>query len=231
MSFPSDLEIASEASLKPLSEIAAAAGIPEECLEPYGTGAAKISLDAIEKMATARRQSTSSSRPSPPRRSARARPPRPSASVRRSSTSAARPPSPSASPRWARPSASRAGLPAAATARSCRWSCSTFTSPATCTPSPQPTTCARPLLDAHLYHGNECGFDIHNITWRRVSTSMTVRCATSRSASADAWTASPARPASTSRPPQRSWPRWRSARSCTTCEPARPHRARLHQGR
>ena len=24
------------------------------------------------------------------------------------------------------------------------------------------------LLDAHLYHGNEVGFDIHNITWRRV---------------------------------------------------------------
>ena len=32
-------------------DIAAAAGIPDECLEPYGTGAAKITLDAIDKMA------------------------------------------------------------------------------------------------------------------------------------------------------------------------------------
>ena len=24
------------------------------------------------------------------------------------------------------------------------------------------------MLDAHIYHGNEAGFDIHNITWRRV---------------------------------------------------------------
>ncbi|MGZ0218550.1 MAG: formate--tetrahydrofolate ligase, partial [Acidimicrobiales bacterium] len=24
------------------------------------------------------------------------------------------------------------------------------------------------MVDAHLYHGNEAGFDIHNITWRRV---------------------------------------------------------------
>ncbi len=50
MSFPSDLDIASNATLKPLTEIAAASGIPEECIEPYGSGAAKISLDAIEKM-------------------------------------------------------------------------------------------------------------------------------------------------------------------------------------
>ena len=55
-----------------------------------------------------------------------------------------------------------------ATARSFRWSSSTCTSPATCTPSPPLTTCARPQLDAHLYHGNELGLDMHNITWRRV---------------------------------------------------------------
>ena len=51
MSFPSDLEIASQATLQPLSDIAADAGIPAECLEPYGSGAAKITLDAIDKMA------------------------------------------------------------------------------------------------------------------------------------------------------------------------------------
>ena len=50
MSFPSDLDIANQANLKPLGEIAELAGIPGECLEPYGVGAAKISLDAIDKM-------------------------------------------------------------------------------------------------------------------------------------------------------------------------------------
>lgn len=50
MSFPSDLEIASKASLKPLNEIAEGSGIPLEHLEPYGSGAAKIQLEAIEKM-------------------------------------------------------------------------------------------------------------------------------------------------------------------------------------
>ena len=50
MAFPSDLEIARGANLRPLTDIAAEAGIPEDCLEPYGSGAAKIKLDAIERM-------------------------------------------------------------------------------------------------------------------------------------------------------------------------------------
>ena len=55
MPFPTDLAIASQATLKPLTEIAADAGIPAEMLEPYGTGAAKVSLDAVEAMARAGR--------------------------------------------------------------------------------------------------------------------------------------------------------------------------------
>ncbi len=51
MGFPSDLEIASKASLKPLADVAGAAGIPPEHLEPYGSGAAKIGLEAIADMA------------------------------------------------------------------------------------------------------------------------------------------------------------------------------------
>lgn len=50
MSFPSDLDIAAQATLQPLTEIAEGAGIPLEHLEPYGSGAAKIQLEAIEKM-------------------------------------------------------------------------------------------------------------------------------------------------------------------------------------
>ena len=51
MSFPSDLDIAQAAELRPLTEIADNAGIPLENLEPYGVGAAKIQLEAIPKMA------------------------------------------------------------------------------------------------------------------------------------------------------------------------------------
>ena len=50
MTFPSDLEIAQQAKLQPLTDIASAAGIPLDLLEPYGTGAAKIDLRAIDAM-------------------------------------------------------------------------------------------------------------------------------------------------------------------------------------
>lgn len=51
MSFPSDLDIAQQATLRSLTDIANDAGIPADMLEPYGVGSAKISLDAIEAMA------------------------------------------------------------------------------------------------------------------------------------------------------------------------------------
>ena len=49
--FPSDLEIAREARLKPLEEIAASMGIERDLLEPYGDSVAKIKLEAIEELA------------------------------------------------------------------------------------------------------------------------------------------------------------------------------------
>ena len=51
MAIPSDLEIATSARLLPLRDVAAAAGIPEENLELYGAGAAKVQLEAIEALA------------------------------------------------------------------------------------------------------------------------------------------------------------------------------------
>lgn len=51
MPVPDDLQIARAASLQPLGEVAAGMGIGEHLLEPYGRGAAKIRLDAIEEMA------------------------------------------------------------------------------------------------------------------------------------------------------------------------------------
>jgi formate--tetrahydrofolate ligase len=48
--FPSDLEIARQAELKPLPEIADGMGIGEHLLEPYGDSVAKIKLEAIEEL-------------------------------------------------------------------------------------------------------------------------------------------------------------------------------------
>ena len=51
MSFPTDLEIARSAAPKPMPEIAAAMGIGEHLLQPYGSDVAKIRLDAIDELA------------------------------------------------------------------------------------------------------------------------------------------------------------------------------------
>jgi formate--tetrahydrofolate ligase len=51
MPFPSDLEIARNASLKPLDDIAAEMGLSPDMLEPYGDYVKKIKLAAIEELA------------------------------------------------------------------------------------------------------------------------------------------------------------------------------------
>jgi formate--tetrahydrofolate ligase len=51
MRFPTDLEIARTASLKPLDDVAAEMGIGAHLLEPYGEGVAKIRLQATEELA------------------------------------------------------------------------------------------------------------------------------------------------------------------------------------
>ena len=48
--FPSDLEIARQGKLKPLSEIADGMGIGDHLLEPHGDSVAKIKLEAIEEL-------------------------------------------------------------------------------------------------------------------------------------------------------------------------------------
>jgi formate--tetrahydrofolate ligase len=49
--FPSDLDIAKAAPMKPLAEIAEQMGIGEHLLEPYGRNVAKIRLEAIDDLA------------------------------------------------------------------------------------------------------------------------------------------------------------------------------------
>ncbi len=51
MSFPSDLEIAHAATLKPLGDVADEMGIGPHLLEPHGNDVAKIRLEAIEELA------------------------------------------------------------------------------------------------------------------------------------------------------------------------------------
>src|SRR5215471_6403306 len=51
MSFPSDLEIARAAALKPLEDVAAEMGIPLHLLKPYGEEVVKVKLAAIEELA------------------------------------------------------------------------------------------------------------------------------------------------------------------------------------
>ncbi|HJY96370.1 MAG TPA: formate--tetrahydrofolate ligase, partial [Streptosporangiaceae bacterium] len=51
MVFPSDLEIARGAALKPLEDVADAMGIPSRLLEPHGEEVMKIKLEAIAELA------------------------------------------------------------------------------------------------------------------------------------------------------------------------------------
>jgi formate--tetrahydrofolate ligase len=53
MAFPTDLEIARSASLKPLDDIASGIGLGSHLLEPYGEQVVKIKLAAIDELADA----------------------------------------------------------------------------------------------------------------------------------------------------------------------------------
>ncbi len=49
---PSSLRIAQEAQLRPIREIAAAAGLLDEEVEPYGRYKAKIDLSVLDRLAS-----------------------------------------------------------------------------------------------------------------------------------------------------------------------------------
>lgn len=55
MAFPTDLEIARGAKLRPIEEIAAGMGLPASVLEPYGRDVMKVGLGAIDALADAPR--------------------------------------------------------------------------------------------------------------------------------------------------------------------------------
>ena len=168
MSFPSDLEIASQANLKPLTEIAASAGIPDECLEPYGSGAAKITLDAIEKMADrpkAKYVVVSAITPTPlgeGKTTTTVGLGQAFQHIGSSATIAIR--QPSMGPTF--------GIKGGAAGGGYSQVVPMELFNLHLTGDMHAVTSAHNLcsamVDAHIYHGNEAGFDIHNITWRRV---------------------------------------------------------------
>lgn len=168
MSFPSDLEIASQANLRPLTEIAANAGIPAECLEPYGSGAAKITLDAIEKMADrpkAKYVVVSAITPTPlgeGKTTTTVGLGQAFQHIGSSATIAIR--QPSMGPTF--------GIKGGAAGGGYSQVVPMELFNLHLTGDMHAVTAAHNLcsamVDAHLYHGNEAGFDIHNITWRRV---------------------------------------------------------------
>ncbi|MYJ29046.1 MAG: formate--tetrahydrofolate ligase, partial [Acidimicrobiaceae bacterium] len=170
MPFPTDLEIASQAKLRPLSEIAADAGIPAEMLEPYGAGAAKVSLDAVEAMASAGRPKAryvvvSAITPTPlgeGKTTTTVGLGQAFQHIGRSATIAIR--QPSMGPTF--------GIKGGAAGGGYSQVVPMELFNLHLTGDMHAVTAAHNLcsamVDAHLYHGNEAGLDIHNITWRRV---------------------------------------------------------------
>ncbi len=168
VSFPTDLEIAKTAKLKPLTEIAETSGIPTEFLEPYGSGAAKIKLEAIDAM---------SDRPKAKYVVVSAITPTPLGEgkttttvglgqafqhIGSSATIAIR--QPSMGPTF--------GIKGGAAGGGYSQVVPMELFNLHLTGDMHAVTAAHNLcsamLDAHLYHGNESGIDMHNITWRRV---------------------------------------------------------------
>ncbi len=168
MSFPSDLEIANEAVLRPLSEIASEAGIPADSLEMYGKGAAKIPLEVIEEMSGRPRAAyvvVSAITPTPlgeGKTTTTVGLGQAFQYIGKSATIAIR--QPSMGPTF--------GIKGGAAGGGYSQVVPMELFNLHLTGDMHAVTAAHNLcsamVDAHLYHGNDLGLDIHNITWRRV---------------------------------------------------------------
>ena len=168
MEIPSDLEIANQASLLPLSEIASNAGIPLEYLEFYGKGAAKIQLEAIPAMAErpfAKYVVVSAITPTPlgeGKTTTTVGLGQAFQHIGRSATIAIR--QPSMGPTF--------GIKGGAAGGGYSQVVPMELFNLHLTGDMHAVTAAHNMcaavLDAHLYHGNDLKLDIHNITWRRV---------------------------------------------------------------
>lgn len=168
MGFPSDLEIAQGANLLPLTDVAASAGIDGQFLEPYGRVAAKVSLDAIDAMADrpdAKYVVVSAITPTPlgeGKTTTTVGLGQGLGHIGKKATIAIR--QPSMGPTFGiKGGAAGGGYSQVVPMEEFNLHLTGDMHAVTAAHN----MCAA-LLDAHLYHGNELGLDLHNITWRRV---------------------------------------------------------------
>jgi formate--tetrahydrofolate ligase len=168
MAFPSDLEIARGAALKPLEDIAAEMGIPEHLLEPHGEEVMKIKLAAIEELAgqpTAKYVVVSAITPTPlgeGKTTTTVGLGQGFRHIGKRATVAIR--QPSMGPTF--------GIKGGAAGGGYSQVVPMEALNLHLTGDMHAVTAAHNLLaamiDNHLYQGNELGIDPHNITWRRV---------------------------------------------------------------
>lgn len=164
----SDLEIARGAKLAPLTEIADKANIPQDCLEAYGTGSAKISLDAIDKMSQRPRAKyilVSAVTPTPfgeGKTTTTVGLGQGFSHINRSAMITLR--QPSMGPTFGiKGGAAGGGYSQVVPMEMLNLHLTGDMHAVTAAHN----MCAA-ILDAHLYHGNASNLDMHNITWRRV---------------------------------------------------------------
>ena len=168
MAIPSDLEIANSATVLPLPQIAELAGIPTQHLELYGHGAAKVQLEAIESLAgrpDAKYVVVSAITPTPlgeGKTTTTVGLGQAFSHIGKSATIAIR--QPSMGPTF--------GIKGGAAGGGYSQVVPMDLFNLHLTGDMHAVTAAHNLcaavLDAHLFHGNDLGIDIHNITWRRV---------------------------------------------------------------
>jgi formate--tetrahydrofolate ligase len=168
MSFPSDLEIARSASLKPLNDVAESMGLPPHLLRPYGESVAKISLAAIDELAD---------RPAAKYVVVTAITPTPLGEGKTTTTvglgQAMRHIGKRATISLRQPSMGPTfGIKGGAAGGGYSQVVPMETLNLHLTGDMHAVTAAHNLLaamiDNHLHQGNELGIDLHNITWRRV---------------------------------------------------------------
>ncbi|HVQ88855.1 MAG TPA: formate--tetrahydrofolate ligase [Actinomycetes bacterium] len=168
MSFPSDLEIAQSATLKPLGEIADQMELGPHLIEPYGDNVAKIKLSAIEELAdrpAARYVVVSAVTPTPlgeGKTTTTVGLGQAMHHIGRKATIAIR--QPSMGPTF--------GIKGGAAGGGYSQVVPMEILNLHLTGDFHAVTAAHNLLSAlvdnHLHHGNQAGLDLHNITWRRV---------------------------------------------------------------
>jgi formate--tetrahydrofolate ligase len=168
MAFPSDLEIARGAALKPLEDVAAGAGIPSHLLEPYGEEVAKIKLAAIGELAdrpTAKYVVVSAVAPTPlgeGKTTTAVGLGQGFAHIGRRATVAIR--QPSMGPTFGIKGGAAGGgysqvVPMEALNLHLTGDMHAVTAA---------NNMLAAMIDNHIYQGNALGIDVHNVTWRRV---------------------------------------------------------------